>query len=142
MAMRVVARPDVLARFKHLLEECPMGEVRVPLKISNNSDLARTWDGEFLVDTGATNSHVPASVLLSIGIEPLFARAIWLADESSIRRLVGIARYDLLGDEYVGEVIFSEEGTEPILGLTVLESLGLVVDPKGERILPRTALRV
>ena len=88
------------------------------------------------------NSHVPASMLLSIGIEPQFARRIWLADESSIRRPVGAAKYGLLGDEYVGEVIFSEEGTQPILGLTVLESLGLVVDPQGERILPRSAIRV
>ena len=142
MVMRAVARPDVLARFKRLLEECSMGEVRVPVRISNYSDPDQFWEGDFLVDTGATSSHVPASMLLSIGIEPQFARRIWLADESSIRRPVGAAKYELLGDEYVGEVILSQEGTPPILGLTVLESLGLVVDPQGERILPRSAIRV
>ena len=125
-----------------VIEETPMGEVRVPVRISNPDDPDRFWEGEFLVDTGATTSAVPTTILESIGIEPRSVREYWLADGSSMRRLVGRADFYLMGAEDYSAVMFAEADVEPILGLTVLESLGLLVDPLRERLLPRDALRV
>ena len=125
-----------------VIEETPMGEVRVPVRISNPHDPDRFWEGEFLVDTGATTSAVPTTILESIGIEPRSVREYWLADGPSMRRLVGRADFYLMGAEDYSAVMFAEADVEPILGLTVLESLGLLVDPLRERLLPRDALRV
>ena len=125
-----------------VIEATPMGEVRVPVRISNPHDPDRFWEGEFLVDTGATTSAVPTTILESIGIEPRSVREYWLADGSSMRRLVGRADFYLMGAEDYSAVMFAEAEVEPILGLTVLESLGLLVDPLRERLLPRDALRV
>ena len=44
------------------------------------------------------------------------------------------------GETEQASVIFGEEGAEPILGLTVLQSLGFLIDPLRHRILPRSAL--
>lgn len=141
MAMRVVAKPDVLARFQELLGECSNGEIRIPVKISNIAEPERSWEGEFLVDSSEPNSRVPASILSSLGVEAQFDRSVELADASNPRLLIGPVRYELLGGNSWGGVIFSEEGTQPILGFTVLGSLGLLVDRQGKRILPRNALR-
>jgi predicted aspartyl protease len=34
-----------------------------------------------------------------------------------------------MGEVTAGRVIFSEPGSEPILGVTALESVGIIVDP-------------
>jgi hypothetical protein len=39
-------------------------------------------------------------------------------------------------------VIFGEEGDEPLLGATTLESLGLVLDPFKRRLIPMRMLLV
>ena len=41
----------------------------------------------------------------------------------------GFARVAFLGEEMLAQVIFAPKDAEPILGVVVLESMGLVVDP-------------
>ena len=84
---------------------------------------------------------VPESALLSIGIVPFAAREVFLFDGSSQRRLIASAHFELLGDVARSDVILGEEGEEPILGLLVLESLGLIVDPFAEQLHKRSVIR-
>ncbi len=137
---RAVAQPEAVERLLSEIKESPMGEVLVPVRITNPYDLARTWEGEFLVDTGASDSIVATSVLESIGLTPRVVREVWLADGSMVRRLVGPAFFTVSELETYNDVIFGDEGVDPILGLPVLESLGLIVDPRLKRLLRHTAL--
>ena len=47
-----------------------MGAVNANVVISNPADRDRSWEGDFLVDTGATDSLVPRQHLEAIGLKP------------------------------------------------------------------------
>ena len=134
------AKSDVQASWLRLLEDMPMGEVHVPVRITNPYDPTRFWDGTFLVDSGATSSHVPTTVLESIGIQPTGVREVWLADNRPVRRLCSFAGITVLEQTDYASVFFADDSVEPILGLTVLESMGFLIDPARERLLPRSAV--
>lgn len=139
--LRIAPSPEAVAQLTQLLEETPMGATYVQARVMNPTQPDRVWEGTFLVDTGAMSCVVPESALLSIGILPYAARMVYLFDGSSQRRLVAGARFELLGDTAASDVIFGEDGEEPIIGLTLLESLGLIVDPFAEQLHHRSVIR-
>lgn len=100
---------------------------RLMVKGSRKSRKALTVD--FLVDSGAVYSLVPRERLKSIGIRPYRTLDFTLADGSVVTREVGDAYFEFHGEGGAAPVIFGEEGDEPLLGATTLESLGLVLDP-------------
>src|SRR5687768_8960971 len=77
----------------------------------------------FLVDSGAVYSLVPGEVLRSLGLRPYRALAFSLADGTTMSRQVGDAYFELDGQLGPAPVIFGEDGDEPLLGATTLESL-------------------
>src|SRR5437879_3510742 len=91
---------------------------------------------EFLVDSGAVYSLVPASILKRLGLRPYREQNFSLADGTTMKRRVGDAYFELNGNTAPAPVIFGEKGDEPLLGATTLEALGLVLDPFGRRLLP------
>ena len=138
--LRAVAEPEALERLASQIKESPMGEVRVPVRVANPDAPERFWEAEFLVDTGATVSVVPVDVLNDLGVEAVDVARFYLADESSILRRVGLARFVVAGVARHGEVMFGNEGCQPIVGVTLLQSMGFLVDPLRERLLSRSAL--
>ena len=85
---------------------------------------------DFLVDSGAIYSVVPASVLRKLGIKPLRAQEEFrLADGSKIQRRKGIALFRYEGKEGGADVIFGKPGDSTLLGALTLEALGLALDP-------------
>ena len=52
-----------------------------------------------------------------------------MADATKIQRKVGDAYFEIDGHRGPAPVIFGEKGDESLLGVTTLESLGLVLDP-------------
>lgn len=139
--LRIAPKPEAVAQLTRLLEETPVGLTYVPATVINPAEPSRTWQADFLVDTGSMSCVVPRSELLSIGIVPVAAREVFLFDGSSQRRLVASARFELLGDTTFSDVILGEDGEEPIIGLLVLEALGLIVDPFAEQLHSRSAIR-
>ncbi|VFM96396.1 MAG: clan AA aspartic protease, AF_0612 family [Candidatus Kentron sp. G] len=111
-----------------------MGATHVTVTIRNPADTDRYWEGLFLVDTGATDCLVPRGHLESIGIRPKGSRAYELADGNELRLDVGGAEIEFMGDWTVGTVIFGDDDAEPILGVTALESVGVEVDPRSQRL--------
>jgi len=87
------------------------------------------YEGLFLVDTGAIDSMAPGSSLAAAGIEPVRASSYELADGSVHEYQYGLAQIEFMGELTAGRVIFGPEGTEPILGVTALESVGITLDP-------------
>ena len=95
---------------------------------------ARAFEADFLVDTGATDCIVARSKLRALGIRIADRDEYELADGSARVFDVGVAQFEVGGKITGGRVIFGPDDAEPILGLTVLESLGLGVDPKRRRL--------
>ncbi len=119
-----------------------MGAVQVNVTIRNPADPARTWEGLFLVDTGATDCLVPRPHLEAIGLEPKGYRTYELADGSEIRLDTTTADIEFMGEVTAGRIIFGEPDTEPLLGVTALESAGVEVDPTNQRLKKLPSIRL
>ena len=93
-----------------------MSTTHVTVTIRNPAEPARSWDGLFLVDTGAIDSLVPRSCIEAIGLEPEGRRVYETADGREIALDFALARIEFMGDVTAGRVIIGDEGVEPLLG--------------------------
>ena len=120
-----------------------MGGVTASVIIGNPSNRNRRWEGQFLVDTGATDSLVPRQHLEAIGIRPEGQRTYLLGDGTEIRMDIAVARIELMGEIVGGSVLFGDERAEPLIGVTALESLGIEIDPLNQQLkkLPTVRLK-
>lgn len=119
-----------------------MGATHVTVLIRNPAHPERTWEGLFLVDTGATDSLVPRPHLEAIGLGPKGQRSYELADGREIKMDITTADVEFMGEIVGGTIIFGEAGAEPILGVTALESVGIEVDPLNQRLERLPAVRL
>lgn len=106
-----------------------MGITTVSLKVKNPQNPVKVFEGEFLVDSGATYTVVPASVLKKLNIKPQGEEAFSLADGRIIKRKVGSALYEYEGIERAAPILFGEKDDALLLGTFTLEALGLTLDP-------------
>src|SRR2546427_11480200 len=102
-----------------------MGEVRVGIVISNPRTGARSEEITALADTGATLTVIPGEILRTLGVQRLRTIFLILADGRRVERSVGDAAVGVNGESVPGRVAFGESGDAVLLGLTVLEQLGL-----------------
>ena len=110
----------------------------------NPADLERAWEGTFLVDTGAIDCVVPRHYLEAIGLMPMDSRVYGLADGSEIRLDVTVGVVEFMGGRTGKDLIMiDDESAEPLLGVTVLESLGIEIDARNEQLtkLPSTRMK-
>lgn len=91
---------------------------------------------EALVDTGASDTRVPRPLLERLGVQPLERWPFRIADERIIEYDVGQTHVRIAGRTRYANVVFGDEGSQPLLGASTLESFGLGVDPKGHRLIP------
>ena len=119
-----------------------MGATHVTVTIRNPAEPHKTWEGLFLVDTGATDCLVPRQHLESIGLIPKGQRVYELADGSEIRMDITTADIEFMGEIVGGTVLFGEANAEPLLGVTALESVGIEVDPLNQRLKRLPAVRL
>ena len=108
-----------------------MGLTRVSVKLTSLNSIG-VFQSQFLIDTGATgatDSVAPASELRKIGINPIGKQAYELASGSIVEYEFGLAQIEFMNETTAGRVIFGPDSVEPILGVTALESVGMVVDP-------------
>jgi clan AA aspartic protease len=96
---------------------------------------------EALVDTGSTNTTMPASVLKRLGVQPHKTATFELADGRQVEMGIGRAWVRLNGDQELTQVAFAEEDTEPLLGAITLEEFGLGVDPLKKILIPLRRMR-
>ena len=94
----------------------------------------RTLDA--LVDTGASTTSVPASVLRQLGVRPLYTERFRFAQGEVREMPVGETRIRLAGKEFTTQFVFNEEGTPALLGALALEAAYMAVDPVGQRLIP------
>jgi len=120
-----------------------MGATRVTVAIRNPAEPDRVWEGLFLVDTGATDCLVPRDCLESIGLKPAGERVYELADGTELTLDITVARVEFMGEIVGSTIVYADPGTEPLLGVTALESVGIEVDPKNQTLkrLPAVPLK-
>jgi len=106
-----------------------MGLTVLEVRVGNVADPGVTRAIEFLVDSGAVYSVVPASILEELKIKPIAEQTFRLADGSKIVRKKGGALFRYGDQVGVADVIFGEEGDSTLLGAFTLEALGLALDP-------------
>jgi clan AA aspartic protease len=114
-----------------------MGITFAEARISNprRPDLSAV-EVEFLVDTGAIFSVVPASLLDRLAIGRLESHRFTLADGTHQAYDVGEAFFELDARGGTSQVVFAPEGVTPLLGAFTLESLGLMVNPVTRELMP------
>ena len=94
----------------------------------------------FLVDTGATYTLVPADESRRLALQPKRTVRFTLADGTSIERRVSECHISLLQGEGHTPVIIGEPGDEPLLGVVTLEILGLILNPFNRTLQPMRML--
>ncbi len=112
-----------------------MGTFRVTAEIGNPQG-ERYEALEALVDTGATYTWVPRSILERLGVTPAFRHPFVLTDGHQIECDMAETRVRLDGQSRTTLVVFGDEGTLPLLGAYTLEGFGLAADPVNRRLIP------
>jgi predicted aspartyl protease len=113
-----------------------MGLTTLRLRVGSGAAPEITEELEFVVDSGAVYSVVPAEVLGRLGVQPLAQQEFRLANGTRIVRRKGVALFRF-GDRVGGaDVIFGEPEDALLLGAFTLESLGLCLDPLRRELLP------
>ena len=113
-----------------------MGLTVLSLEVGNPSELELIETVEFLIDSGAIYSVVPAPILEQLKIKPLAEETFHLADGSSTVRRKGGALFRYGDRVGVADVIFGEEDDSTLLGAFSLEALGLALDPLRRELRP------
>lgn len=91
-----------------------------------------------LVDTGATYSQSPRSILARLGISPHDRAEFVLADGRTVLRDLATVVLRLEGRVRHVLCTVGDDGTEPLLGATTLELFGLAADPVNRRLIRAT----
>ncbi len=110
-----------------------MGLIHVTTTLRSFQKSRKKYEADFLVDTGATDCLAPASALHKAGIVPRGKMVYELADGRTVEYDFGLAEIEFMGELTSGRVIFGPEETEPILGVTALESVEILVDPTHQK---------
>lgn len=112
-----------------------MGTFDIPIGIGGQ--LGERWTVlDALVDTGASITSVPASVLHQLGVTPR-ARQTFRFAQGEVREMaVGQTWVRAADREVITLVLFNEEGTMPLLGALALEGMFLGIDPITKRLVP------
>lgn len=106
-----------------------MGLTYVTTTVRQLTGKGKPFEDQFLVDTGAIDCMVPTDRLHAAGIKVDGSDSYELANNDLVEYPYGHAWVEFMGMKTVSRVIFVPKGSEPILGVVALESVGFGVDP-------------
>lgn len=120
-----------------------MGLIHVTTILRSLPKSKKKYEADFLVVTGATDCLAPARKLKKAGIEPIGKMCYELADGTVVEYPFGLAVIEFMGEITSGRIIFGPDDAEPLLGVTALESVGILVDPATQKLkrLPAVPLK-
>ncbi len=117
-----------------------MGVFKVKALIWNPQDLSRKYEVELIVDTGATYTVLPNSLLEKLGVKPFRTIKLRLADGRVVEKPLGEIGIEIMGYRASATpVVFGEENIY-LLGSVTLEQLSLAPDPIEKKLKPVEAL--
>jgi len=112
-----------------------MATFREKVKISNPSN-AVSLEIEMVVDSGATYTQVPSSLLSRLKIDRKYKRKLKIATGEIIEHDAGEINISIKEETLCTLVIFGDQKSEPLLGAVTLEQFGLAIDPINKILLP------
>jgi len=113
-----------------------MGVFKVNAWVWNPSAPEKKVLLELLVDTGATYTVLPESLLKSLGVKPFRVARLRLADNRILEKSLGEIGIEVEGYRASATpVVFGEEEVY-LLGSVTMEQLGLTPDPIAKRLKP------
>ena len=113
-----------------------MGITTVKLKVGNPQKPSKKVEGEYLVDTGAHYTVLPGDLVKILGLKPSYSQEFALADGNVVKRNIGSATINFEGRELTVPVVLGQKGDSKLLGVTTLESFGMMIDPFKRKIYP------
>ena len=114
-----------------------MGEFTWPVGVWS-ADGERMESVDALVDTGASYSLFPRSMLERLGIAILERYGFELADRSIVEYDVGEALLRVNSRVRTASVMFGDDDDQPLIGANALQEFLLLVDPVAEELVART----
>ena len=117
-----------------------MGVFQVEIEVGDPSG-SRFEKIEALVDSGATYTMLPASLLQRLGVVPIEDRTFELADGSDLEMGFGMTSVKIEDRIIPSPVIFSDNDASALLGAVTLEIFALGIDPVNGRLVPVKSLR-
>lgn len=127
-----------------------MGRIDVELTLANNGDLEIAETGlramddvrrvalSGVVDTGTSHLVLPESAVDRLGLRRLRSMTVRFADgRTGVREVRGYVRLTLLNRTFVTEAVVEPGRRDALVGVLVLESLDLLVDPLRQAVFPR-----
>ncbi len=115
-----------------------MGTFRYPVELGNPSGTQFELVNP-MVDTGATYSFMPTSLLERLEVEPMETVEFTLAGGGRIDLDIGQTWIRARGKQAITIVVFGDDDSMPLLGAYALEGLRLAVDPYNRRLVPGEA---
>lgn len=106
-----------------------MGITTVKLIVKNPLKPKKQTEHEFLVDTGAHYTVLPQKEVQKLELKPSFEQEFSLADGKVIKRFLSSATINFDGKELAVPVVLGEEDDDYLVGVTTLESFGVMIDP-------------
>ena len=110
-----------------------MGFIYIDVEVANPAAPEVKGSVRVLVDTGATLSVLPSSLLNRLGILPIERRR-FRGFGGVVERTIGNVNMTYQDSTSGATVIFGSERDTPVMGVTALETLGFEVDPVGEKL--------
>ena len=114
-----------------------MGTFNWPVRL-DSMDGRKSLEIEAMVDTGASYTIVPASLLKDLGVSPIDKISLVLADGRRVEYDIGEVRASINGRSIPTLVVFGADDARALLGAYTLEGLRLAVDPAHRRLIPAT----
>ena len=111
-----------------------MGTFNVQIAIGDQQ--RERWTSlDAMVETGASITSAPASILCELGVTPIVKQRFRFG-QGEVRHMdVGQTWIRVEDREVITLVLFNEEGTPPLLGALALEGVFMGVDPVGKKLL-------
>ena len=117
-----------------------MGLTFIEIEIGNIANPDKLETIEFLIDSGASISVAPETILKKLKIKPIREEKFILANGEIIRRMVGGAVFKYKNKTICSDVIFGEKDDHSLLGIITLEALGFALDPLKRELRPIPSL--
>ena len=110
-----------------------MGTFSVTIKVGDPSG-QHYETVEALVDTGATDTVLPTTLLQRLRVDPIERQRFEVADDRVVEYDIGQTWVRLDGRRRMDLVVFGESD-HAVLGAFTLEAFGLAVDPVRKRLI-------
>ena len=113
---------------------------RVTLTVKNPKDPKLQIRDDFLVDSGAAFTVLPADLVAKLKLSPIYEKKFSLAGGKVVTRKIGSALIQFNGKEIPSPVVLGKKNDSKLLGVLTLESFGLALDPFERKIYEATLM--